>query len=1092
MKGYAELAAISNFSFLRGASHPDEMVAQAKALGLEAIAIGDWNTLAGVVRGHAQAQDLDFKFIPACRIVLRSGFEAICLPTNLTAYGRLSRLLTIGKRRTEKGACDLDLEDLYNWGDGQIFIAIPPYEWTADFEKTLRGLAGAFPNSTYLGAARYFRPQEHHRLAMLNEKSLALRTPLVAIGDAYYHAPERRPLQDVLVCTREKRRIAEAGFLVEANAERHLKPPEEMHRLFQGYEDAVARSVDIARACSFSLDQLTYDYPKELIAPYETAQEAIRELTWIGAAKRYPGGVPPDVRKLLEHELTLIEQLQYAPYFLTVYDIVRYARSQNILCQGRGSAANSAVCYCLGVTSVNPHEIGLLFERFVSAERNEPPDIDVDFEHERREEVIQYIYEKYGRERAAITGTVQTYRAKGAIRDVGKALGLSEDVIMALSGTIWGWSEDGVLETHVREAGLDPADRTIAMALLLARELIGFPRHLGQHSGGFVITHGRLDEIVPIDNAAMDDRTYIEWDKDDLDILGILKIDVLGLGMLTCIRKAFTLLKDHYGVTHDLASIPQGDAAVYDMIDAADTHGVFQIESRAQMSMLPRLRPRNFYDLVIEVAIVRPGPIQGDMVHPYLRRRQGIEKVDYPSEELRAVLEKTLGVPLFQEQAMQIAIVGAGFTPGEADMLRRAMATFRKMGTIQNFRDRFIEGMVANGYEQDFAERCFSQIEGFGTYGFPESHAASFALLVYVSCWLKCHYTEVFTCAIINSQPMGFYSTATLTRDLYQPYVTALEKKKYEARAPDVNKSDWHCTLEPHEGENHYALRLGFRLAKGLSENEIDHLVAMRPHGGYANIRELYQKTDLGVPTLKLLADMDAFQSLGIHRREALWEVSALGGIQNKRAAIEDLPLFAYTGRTDLQQEKEVALPVMSLGEHVIRDFATTRLSLRAHPMELLRPIFERQRFLKASDLASQRSGARVRVAGVVTIRQRPGTASGVVFATIEDETGAIQLIIWPKVFERHRRIAMSARLIAVEGTLQIEQSVIHVVAHTLVDRSEDMAILSDDFDDVEPPLSNADEVKRPAEDPRWITARRAEGVAKRTVSILPKGRNFR
>ncbi|MEL7487729.1 MAG: error-prone DNA polymerase, partial [Pseudomonadota bacterium] len=825
--------------------------------------------------------------------------------------------------------------------------------------------------------------------------------------------------------------------------------------------------------------------------PYETAQEAISALTWLGAEKRYPDGVPAEVRKLLEHELALIDDLDYAPYFLTVYDIVRHARSQGILCQGRGSAANSAVCYCLEITSVNPHEIGLLFERFVSAERGEPPDIDVDFEHERREEVIQYIYEKYGRERAAIAGTVQTYRAKGAIRDVGKALGLSEDVIMALSGTVWGWSEDGVLEKHVREAGLDPDDRTIAMALTLARALIGFPRHLGQHSGGFVITHGRLDEIVPIDNAAMEDRTYIEWDKDDLDVLGILKIDVLGLGMLTCIRKAFDLLKTHYGVEHTLASIPPDDPDVYDMIDAADTHGVFQIESRAQMSMLPRLRPRCFYDLVIEVAIVRPGPIQGDMVHPYLRRRQKLEPVEYPSEDLKAVLEKTLGVPLFQEQAMQIAIVGAGFTPGEADMLRRAMATFRKMGTIQNFRERFISGMVKNGYEEDFAERCFSQIEGFGTYGFPESHAASFALLVYVSCWLKYRYPEVFTCAIINSQPMGFYSSATLARDLYQPYVTALEKKNYEVRPPDVNKSDWHCTLEPHEGEDHFAVRLGFRLGKGLKEADIDHLIAQRGDG-YDTVRALYQRTDLSVPVLKTLADMDAFRSLGIDRRQALWEVSALGGLEEKRAAVEDLPLFAQTGRTDLQREPDVALPVMSVGEHVIRDYASTKLSLRAHPMGLLRPIFDRQRFLKASDLASRRNGARIRVAGVVTIRQRPGTASGVVFATIEDETGAIQLIIWPKVFERHRRIAMSARLIAVEGTLQIEQSVIHVVAHSLVDRSGDMAVLSDDFDDAEPPLSNADEVKRPAEDPRWITARRTEGVADRTVSILPKGRNFR
>ncbi len=1089
---YAELCAISNFSFLRGGSHPDEMISQAAALGLSAIAIADRNSLAGIVRAHSQAKKLGVKFIPGARLVLADRFEAICLPTNRAAYGRLSRMLTLGNRRAEKGSCCLHRADVLEHGEGQIFIALPSFHWDDDFIQSMRVLRTNFPESVYLGAARYCRAEESKRLAALERVAMIERTPLVAVGDALYHIPERRTLQDVLTCIREKITVQQAGFLLEANAERHLKPPQEMLRLFADHAHAIARTQEVAKRCVFSLHELTHQYPDEICAPYATPIEAVADLAWKGADALYENRIPVKVRSIVEHELKLIAELKYAPYFLTVYDIIRFARSRGILCQGRGSAANSAVCYCLGITSVNPAEIETLFERFVSAERGEPPDIDVDFEHERREEVIQYIYGKYGRDRAAITATVQCYRSKGALRDVGKALGLSQDVIAALSKTVWGWSEDHVKPERVRELGLDPEDRTLAQALKLAAELRGFPRHLSQHPGGFVITRERLDEVVPIANGAMDDRTFVEWNKDDLDELGLLKIDVLGLGMLTCIRKAFALMEKHYGVKHTLASIPQADAKVYDMICAADTHGVFQIESRAQMSMLPRLRPRNFYDLVIEVAIVRPGPIQGDMVHPYLRRRQGLERVEFPSEALRSVLGNTLGIPLFQEQAMKIAIVAAGFSPGEADQLRRAMATFRRAGTIESLRERFIGGMIANGYAPEFAERCFAQIEGFGEYGFPESHAASFALLVYVSSWIKCHYPDAFTCALINSQPMGFYSSAQLARDLYAPYVEKLKGWGYETRPIDFNHSDWNCTLEPVEGKPFHALRLGFRLGNGLKEGEIQAMIAARGEG-FFSIRDLYKRTRLSVAMLKTLADMDAFGSLALSRREALWEVSALEGADGQRAAIEDLPLFANAAPGTLQDEAQVALPRMSLGEHVLRDIATTSgISLKSYVMKILRPLYAQQGFMNACDLKRVQNGRRVKVAGIVTIRQRPGTASGVVFSTIEDESGAMQLIIWPKVFEKYRRIAMRCRLMAVEGKLQCEQGVIHVIAERLIDRSADLALLSRADTEIEPPLAHADEGKRSIEDPRAAALRRDIEVAQRTEEILPKGRNFR
>ncbi|MBV9686123.1 MAG: DNA polymerase III subunit alpha, partial [Alphaproteobacteria bacterium] len=808
---YAELQVTTNFSFLRGASHPDELVLTAAVLGHRAVAITDRNSFAGIVRAQHASKQVGLRLVVGCRLDLRDGTSLLAYPTDRAAYGRLTRLLTLGRRRAPKGECHLDYADVVAHGEGQIVVVLSP--------ETAAQVAADFWGRAYLAAHHLYRGDDMRRLGHLTILSEATGLPLVAVNDVLYHVAGRRPLQDVLTCIREGCTIAEAGYRLAANAERHLKPPQEMARLFRGHEAAVERSLEIVGRCRFNLDELRYEYPEEPVPEGMTPQQRLAELTWLGAAERFHSsvapaeavaqghhsdphcldsrfrgnddrsGIPDKVRDLIEHELQLIERLDYARYFLTVHDIVRFARARGILCQGRGSAANSVVCYCLGITAVDPARIDVLFERFISAARNEPPDIDVDFEHERREEVIQYVYEKYGRDRAGLAATVICYRSRSAIREVGKVLGLSVDVVAALAGIVWGWSNDPIADLRVREAGLDPTDRNLRLALDLAAQLVGFPRHLSQHVGGFVITRGPLSELVPIENAAMEDRTVIEWDKDDLDRLGILKIDVLALGMLTCVRKAFALIGEHYGRRFELATIPAEDPAVYEMLSRADSLGVFQVESRAQMTMLPRLKPREFYDLVIEVAIVRPGPIQGDMVHPYLRRRSGRETVTYPSGELRQVLEKTLGVPLFQEQAMKIAIVGAGFPPEEADRLRRAMATFKRNGDIHLFRDKFVAGMVGNGYDRDFATRCFSQIEGFGTYGFPESHAASFALLVYVSAWIKCFYPEVFACALLNSQPMGFYAPAQIVRDAREHGV--------EVRPVDVNHSFWDCTLEP-------------------------------------------------------------------------------------------------------------------------------------------------------------------------------------------------------------------------------------------------------------------------------------------------------
>jgi error-prone DNA polymerase len=1309
---YAELQTTTNFSFLRGGSHGEELVATAKTLGLAGLAITDRNTLAGVVRAYAAAKEVGLRLIVGARLDLTApsfekstvssgrfpgGGEAVirdlslsgndewpalngkgpgyplrgfrgngcddgssspqqgsiphkitdtanwshvgkaalpappphppllssllCLPTDRAAYGRLSQLLTLGQRRAEKGQCTLFLDDVIAHSAGQILIALQPDNWnwraglrvpqpdrtpcaTSD-SANLLAFKHALPATArlYLAASHAYRGDDRARISALAHLAEHCGIPLVATGDVLYHAPHRRPLQDVLTCIREKCTLTDAGFRLEANAERHLKSPAEMARLFTGrnggHEDALARTSEILQACRFSLDELVYEYPDEPVPPDTTPQSHLEALTWAGAAERYPpalfpDGVPAKIRDVLAKELGIIAQLAYAPYFLTVHDIVRYARSQQILCQGRGSAANSAVCYCLGITNVNPIEVDLLFERFITPERKEPPDIDVDFEHERREEVIQYIYRRYGRERAGLAATVISYRSRSAVREVGKAMGLSQDTVAALAGMVWGsHSGDTLPEKHVREAGLDPADPRLARVLELTRELTGFPRHLSQHVGGFVLTRSPLSTIVPIGNAAMENRTCIEWDKDDLDSVGLLKVDVLGLGMLSCIRRAFDLLAVHHKRQLSLATVPREDSATYDMLCRADSIGVFQVESRAQMNMLPRLKPRCFYDLVIEVAIVRPGPIQGDMVHPYLRRRDGLEPEHYPSpdprfgppDELRQILGKTKGVPLFQEQAMRIAMEAAKFTPDETNLLRKALATFRRRGTVGLLEEKMVSRMVARGYDRTFAERCFNQIKGFGEYGFPESHAASFAHLVYVSAWLKCHYPEVFAAALLNSQPMGFYAPAQIVRDAIEHGV--------EARAADVNFSDWDCTLEEgfrFEGlgsrdaaslpetsnlkpKTSLPLRLGLRQIDGLRQDEVEKIVAARggcgakflstsqmssrglspgpvmqravtadesnrhqhvrrttttlgemgpghkarddsfghanglPHGQkmqispsrlFTSIQDLWARAGVQLATLERLAAADAFRSLGLDRRQALWEVKALG-------AAEPLPLFGWhesVGRSEaafrqpksdtfpvqsdfgplrephsdlrlheMALEESVELPAMSLSEHVVADYQTTRLSLKAHPMSFLRERLTGMSVQSCATLKDAKDGARVAVAGIVLVRQRPGSAKGVVFMTIEDETGIANAVVWPKTLERFRKVVMGARLVHLTGRIQSHDTgshdtsggkIIHVVAQNLEDRSDWLALLSDDGGDMPIPVANADEVVRP------------------------------
>jgi error-prone DNA polymerase len=1025
---YAELQVSSNFSFLRGASHPQELMKAAADADLAAIALADRNTLSGIVLAHTflkKTPAARTRFIVGCRLDLTNGESLLCYPTDRAAYGRLTRLLTLGKRRAGKGQCELSLADVAEHADGQRFILPFPAVLSDMAMAHIRACAALFPKWLHLALTHSCRGDDRRWIQTVAELAHSIGMPTVATNDVLYHAHERKPLQDVLTCIREGCTLETAGFRLQANAERDLKSPRQMHELFAAWPEALAAALEITDACRFSLDELRYEYPEEIVEPGLSAFEDLRRRTWAGAAWRFPNGVPEAVSKQIRHELKLVKEREYAPYFLTVHEIVKFATEKGILHQGRGSAANSVICYCLGITQVDPVARGLLFERFISAARDEPPDIDVDFEHERREEVIQHIYEKYGRDRAGLTATVVHYRTRRAVREVGKVLGLSDDVTGALAGSVWGWSNAGVEERCVQEAGLDPTDRRLRQTLYLTKMLVGFPRHLSQHVGGFVMSRGRLDELVPIENATMEDRTVIQWEKDDLDELGMMKVDILALGMLSAIRRAFELLVNHYGRKFTLATIPHEDPAVYEMLQQADSMGVFQVESRAQQSMLPRLKPKEFYDLVIEVAIVRPGPIQGDMVHPYLRRREGKEPVVYPSKALEAVLKKTLGVPLFQEQAMQIAIIGAGFTPTEADQLRRSLATFRHVGTIATFRERFASGMLANGYPQEFAERCFSQIEGFGTYGFPEAHAISFANLVYVSAWLKCHYPDVFCAALLNSQPMGFYAPAQLVQDA--------RRHSVEIRPIDVNHSDWDCTLEHVEGTPLHAVRLGLRMVAGLSERDAQALVASRSDG-YRSPDEIARHTGCGRAVLDRLAQADAFGSMRLTRRQSLWKASALDG---------RMPPLLRHSDADLFEEPDAALPPVTSSQEVVSDYQATGLTLRQHPLTFLRPTLQARRVVTAEQLGRTPNGRVVTVAGLVLCRQQPMTAKNTVFMTLEDETGVINLIVWKHVKERCRRAVHNAHLVGCQGVVQREGQVLHVVANQVWDWTKELGKLN-------------------------------------------------
>lgn len=1012
---YAALQVTSNFSFLRGASHPEELVAQAAELGYAAIAITDRNTLAGVVRAHVAAKEKGIRFMPGCRLDLPDAPSLLAYPRNLQGYKELSALLTTGNLRAEKGDCHLYQKDILSCSANLLFIIIPPdtLNEAYDFDKVFYDHVKSYRDALshlYIAATSGYNGEDRKRLFRLNQLAGQLAIPMVVTNDVYYHIAERRELQDVVTCIREHCSIETAGYRLHANAERYLKPVAEMERLFMHYPEAVAATIRVMEQCNFSLDELKYEYPEEITTQGRSTQEELTVLAWQGAHDRYGAVVPDKIGAAIRYELTFIEEKNYAAYFLTVYDLVRFARSKGILCQGRGSAANSTICYCLGITSVDPTQFDLLFERFISSARDEPPDIDVDFEHERREEVIQYIYEKYGRDRAAIVATVSTLHQKGAINDVGKAMGLSVDAVKRLSGTIWEFTNEWFDEKRIVEQGLNPGDRLLLKVLQLTQQYMGFPRQLGQHTGGFVITRGKLSDLCPIMNARMEGRTCIEWNKDDIDALGFLKIDVLALGMLTCIRKAFDLGKEHYGLNLTLANIPIDDKAMFEMIGHADTIGVFQIESRAQQAMLPRMKPKEFYDLVIEVAIVRPGPIQGDMVHPYLRRRNGEEPVTYPSPELFEILQRTKGVPLFQEQAMQIAIRCAGFTPAEADALRRSMATFKSHGMVTKFEEKLINGMLKNGYELEYAKRIFRQLEGFGSYGFPESHAASFALLVNVSAWLKCHYPDVFVCALLNSMPMGFYAPAQLVIDARNHGVVV--------RPIDVNLSQWNNALEEQEGR-YKAMRLGFRQVKGLRQEEMELLVAHRRQA-YTHMNQL---RDIGIPVavLERLAYADAFRSMGMDRREALWEASR-----------KDTPVGIFRGTQEVDAEEDtVQLPQMAISEQVVHDYGSVSLSLKAHPVSFVREKLQLLHIIPTGVLADTEDGQPVKVAGLVLVRQRPGTASGICFMTIEDETGNANLVIFQNLFAQYRKEILQSQLIMVEGKVQRAGEVVHVVVHS-------------------------------------------------------------
>ena len=1046
MNAYAELQVTTNFSFLRGASHPEEFFLRARELGLSALGVVDRNSLAGIVRAHEAAERTGVRLVVGCRLDLEDAPSILVYATDVASYARLCRLLTIGKRRAGKGACRLGWDDLAEWGEGLLAVLVAN-EAHNDLKGWLDRLKGDFQDRAYLALTHRYRPNDALRLDKLSALARAARVPTVATNDVLYHVEERRILQDVVTCIREKCTIDELGFRRERFTERHLKSSAEMSRLFRRHPDALARTLEIAERCAFKVTDLRYQYPAEAV-PGVTAQQALEKLTLEGAHERYPKGVPAKVEKQLREELALIAELEYAPYFLTVQSIVAFAKSKGILCQGRGSAANSAVCYVLGITSIDPENSRLLFGRFISRNRNEPPDIDVDFDHQRREEVIQWIFETYGRDRAAIVATVVTYGARGAVREVGKALGLSEDVTGALAGLTWAWSEEGICEEHARELNLNLDDWRLRLTLQLSRGLMGFPRHLSQHTGGFVLTLGRLDDLVPIEPAAMENRQVIEWNKDDLDVVGMMKVDVLGLGMLGCMHRAFDLLARHKRVNYELATIPD-EKIVYEMICKADTIGVFQIESRAQQSMLPRHKPHNHRDLTIQVAIVRPGPIQGDMVHPYLRRREKLEDVHYPTPEFEEVLGDTLGVPLFQEQAMSLAIKCAGFTDSEADALRRSMATFKFTGGVSHFKAKFVEGMVARDYDRDFAERCFRMIEGFGSYGFPESHAASFAKIAYASSWVKCCHPEVFLCAILNSQPMGFYAPAQLVRDAIAHGV--------EVRWVDVNQSKWDCTLE-RVSFDRLAVRLGLRMVRGLSEKDAESLVEARGDLAFSNIDALWRKTGLKVATLRRIAAADAFRSLRLGRRQALWMIGRLRD--------DPLPLFTAADLRDNTlvpeiREPQVTPAPMTLGAEVVSDYRTVGLTLRPHPLAFLREDLAREDFRPASELLTARNRQPFKTAGLVLVRQRPGSAKGVLFITIEDELGTGNLVVWPSLFERNRRTILTASLLGCEGEVQRVGEVIHLVAHRVFDLSRLLRRVGDREAPLVAPAGRGDEARR-------------------------------
>lgn len=1119
---YAEIGITTNFSFLRGGSDPRAYVHQASKLGIPVIGIADHNTLAGVVRAYKELDNDRVlhkpKLLIGARIVFIDGTPDIFVyPRDRAAYGRMCQLLTRGKRgdditRIEKGECRLTFADLLEFSEGQLLILTLPHRFDdAKALDVLSKLKASRAEGVWLAASLIYRGDDRRRLARIDDLAAQAKVPLLATNEVLYHDPGRRPLQDVLTCIREKTTIEAVGRKLEANAERFMKTPREMARLFRDFPEAIAETMRFADKIDFSLDQLKYQYPDEPVPPGKTAQGHLEDLTWAGVDTYFGGKIDDKLRATLKKELALIAELKYAHYFLTVHDIVHYARSQNILCQGRGSAANSAVCYVLGITSVDPTKVDLLFERFISKERLEPPDIDVDFEHSRREEVMQYVYRRYGRHRAAIIATVIHYRPRSAIRDVGKALGLTEDVTAALADTVWGSWGKGLNDMQVRQAGLDPQNPMINLAVELATELIEFPRHLSQHVGGYVLTQDRLDTYVPIGNAAMDDRTFIEWDKDDVDTLNMMKVDVLALGMLTCIRKCFDLIADHKGQRYELSDIKsEDDDEVYQMLQRGESLGVFQVESRAQMNMLPRLKPRTFYDLVIEVAIVRPGPIQGDMVHPYLRRRNGLEKVSYPSpspdhgdkNELYNVLHKTLGVPLFQEQAMRIAIEAAKFTSEEANGLRRSMATFRNVGTIGQYEEKLIGNMVARGYDANFARSCFDQIKGFGSYGFPESHAASFAQLVYISSWLKYHHPDAFCCGLLNSQPMGFYAPAQIVGDA--------RKNGVEVREIDVSYSFAQNTLE-NTDDRYCAVRLGFRQIDGFhwldpdeeflkaeqakqqgkvyvtQEDWADRIIKARDRQRFTSLEDFARDTGLPKRALILLADADAFRSLGLDRREALWQVRRLP---------DDvaLPLFEAATAREQPDEQAKPLPVMPRPEQVVADYQTIRLSLKGHPMEFLREMFSRERIVACKEISHENERRRVRCAGVVLVRQRPGSASGVVFMTLEDETGIANVVVWPKIMEQYRKEVMGARLIEVQGYIQSSpEKVTHLIAQRMIDRSHDLVGLANDALSRKPSVPAGATVGEPLNDDRRDHADMPAQKIRhpRNVRILPPSRDF-